>query len=101
LYDNLTDNTLFLVSSNLLEVRVIALDMGLLVAGAKYRGEFEERVKAVLKEVEDAAGRIILFIDEIHLVLGAGKQRSCRQSIGVQNHDSCCKIRRPFLVEKL
>jgi ATP-dependent Clp protease ATP-binding subunit ClpA len=101
LYDPLTNNTLFLVSSNLLEIRVIALDMGLLVAGAKYRGEFEERVKAVLKEVEDAAGSIILFIDEIHLVLGAGKQRICRQSIGVQNHESCCKMRRPFLVRKL
>ncbi len=78
---------------------MIALDMGLLVAAAKYRGEFEERVTDVLKEVEDAAGSIILFIDEIHLV--AGKQRICRQSIGVQNHESYCKIRRPFLVQKL
>jgi ATP-dependent Clp protease ATP-binding subunit ClpA len=78
LYDPLTNNALFLASSDLLEVRVIALDVGLLVAGAKYQGEFEERVKAVLKEVEDAAGSIILFIDEIHLVLGAGKQRICR-----------------------
>ena len=47
--------------------------MGALVAGAKYRGEFEERLKSVLKEVADAQGKIILFIDEIHLVLGAGK----------------------------
>jgi ATP-dependent Clp protease ATP-binding subunit ClpB len=61
------------VPSNLLEVRLIALDMGALVAGAKYRGEFEERLKAVLKEVEDADGKVILFIDEIHLVLGAGR----------------------------
>eukprot|EP01116_Phalansterium_solitarium_P002448 TRINITY_DN1247_c0_g1_i1.p1 TRINITY_DN1247_c0_g1~~TRINITY_DN1247_c0_g1_i1.p1 ORF type:complete len:462 (+),score=147.25 TRINITY_DN1247_c0_g1_i1:98-1483(+) len=58
---------------NSLRCRVISLDMGALVAGAKYRGEFEERLKAVLKEVQDAAGGIILFIDEIHLVLGAGK----------------------------
>ncbi|KAJ1688048.1 hypothetical protein LUZ63_019438 [Rhynchospora breviuscula] len=61
------------VPSNLLDVRLVALDMGALVAGAKYRGEFEERLKAVLKEVEDADGKVILFIDEIHLVLGAGR----------------------------
>jgi ATP-dependent Clp protease ATP-binding subunit ClpB len=56
-----------------LNCRVISLDMGALVAGAKYRGEFEERLKAVLKEVQDSQGSIILFIDEIHLVLGAGR----------------------------
>lgn len=56
-----------------LQCRLISLDMGALIAGAKYRGEFEERLKAVLKEVQDAQGKIILFIDEIHLVLGAGK----------------------------
>ena len=61
------------VPSNLAEVRLIALDMGALIAGAKYRGEFEERLKAVLKEVEEAEGKVILFIDEIHLVLGAGR----------------------------
>ena len=51
---------------------IIALDMGLLVAGAKYKGEFEERLKAVIKEVTDASGEIILFIDEIHTLIGAG-----------------------------
>jgi ATP-dependent Clp protease ATP-binding subunit ClpB len=56
-----------------LKCKLISLDMGSLVAGAKYRGEFEERLKAVLKEIVDAQGKIILFIDEIHLVLGAGK----------------------------
>ncbi|RAL40330.1 hypothetical protein DM860_006400 [Cuscuta australis] len=61
------------VPSNLSDVRLIALDMGALVAGAKYRGEFEERLKAVLKEVEEAEGKVILFLDEIHLVLGAGR----------------------------
>ncbi|KAL8143924.1 hypothetical protein V2J09_016956 [Rumex salicifolius] len=61
------------VPNNLSDVRLIALDMGALIAGAKYRGEFEERLKSVLKEVEEAEGKVILFIDEIHLVLGAGR----------------------------
>ena len=52
--------------------RVVTLDMGALVAGAKYRGEFEERLKAVLKAVQDAQGEVILFIDELHTVVGAG-----------------------------
>eukprot|EP01094_Clydonella_sp_ATCC50884_P027544 TRINITY_DN796_c0_g1_i1.p1 TRINITY_DN796_c0_g1~~TRINITY_DN796_c0_g1_i1.p1 ORF type:complete len:917 (-),score=289.81 TRINITY_DN796_c0_g1_i1:156-2906(-) len=61
------------VPTALRDTRVISLDMGALVAGAKFRGEFEERLKAVLEEVSDAQGRVILFIDELHLVLGAGK----------------------------
>lgn len=56
-----------------LKCKLIALDMSAIVAGAMYKGQFEERLKAVLKEVEEAAGKIILFIDEIHVVLGAGK----------------------------
>ena len=52
---------------------LLSLDLGALIAGAKYRGEFEERLKAVLKEIEDANGQIVLFIDEIHMLVGAGK----------------------------
>ena len=60
------------VSETLKNRRLVALDMGALVAGAKYRGEFEDRLKAVIKEVESAEGQIILFIDELHTVVGAG-----------------------------
>ncbi|NES94036.1 MAG: ATP-dependent chaperone ClpB [Desertifilum sp. SIO1I2] len=60
------------VPQSLKDRKLIALDMGALIAGAKYRGEFEERLKAVLKEVTDSKGNIILFIDEIHTVVGAG-----------------------------
>ncbi len=60
------------VPENLKSMTLISLDMGLLVAGAKYKGEFEERLKSVIKEVTDAEGEIILFIDEIHTLIGAG-----------------------------
>jgi len=60
------------VPEGLQDKQIFALDMGALVAGAKYRGEFEERLKAVLKEITESAGRIVLFIDELHTVVGAG-----------------------------
>ena len=60
------------VPEGLKNKRIISLDLGALVAGAKYRGEFEERLKAVLKEIADSGGRIVLFIDELHTVVGAG-----------------------------
>ena len=61
------------VPENLKDRKIFSLDMGALIAGAKYRGEFEERLKAVLKEVQASEGKIILFIDEIHTIVGAGK----------------------------
>lgn len=60
------------VPESLKEVKLISLDLGALVAGAKFRGEFEERLKSVLKEVEDSNGEIVMFIDELHTVVGAG-----------------------------
>ncbi|MBF0296516.1 MAG: ATP-dependent chaperone ClpB [Magnetococcales bacterium] len=61
------------VPESLANVRFVALDMGALIAGAKYRGEFEERLKAVLNEVREAEGRVVLFIDEMHTLVGAGR----------------------------
>lgn len=61
------------VPDNLKDKTIVSLDMGSLIAGAKYRGEFEERLKAVLKEVKKSEGRILVFIDEIHTIVGAGK----------------------------
>src|SRR5205814_1841091 len=61
------------VPDSLKDKRLVALDLGALIAGAKYRGEFEERLKAVLQEITKARGQIILFIDEVHTMVGAGK----------------------------
>ena len=61
------------VPNNLKDRKIFSLDMGALIAGAKFRGEFEERLKAVLNEVKKSEGRIILFIDELHTMVGAGK----------------------------
>ena len=61
------------VPEGLKDKTIFSLDMGALVAGAKYRGEFEERLKAVLEEVKNSDGKIILFIDELHTIVGAGK----------------------------
>ena len=66
------------VPEGLRDKTVFALDMGALVAGAKYRGEFEERLKAVLNEVKAAEGRILLFVDELHTVVGRGRGRRRR-----------------------
>jgi ATP-dependent Clp protease ATP-binding subunit ClpB len=60
------------VPESLKDKRLVALDLGALIAGAKYRGEFEDRLKAVLKDIQDAGGRIVLFIDELHTLVGAG-----------------------------
>ncbi len=71
------------VPENLQTKKIVALDMGALVAGAQYRGQFEERLKAVIKEVQDAQGEIILFIDEIHQLVGAGKTEGAMDAANI------------------
>ncbi len=71
------------VPENLKSRLIFSLDMGALIAGAKYKGEFEERLKAVIKEVIDAAGEIILFIDEIHTLVGAGQSEGAMDAANI------------------
>ena len=73
------------VPEGLKDKKIFALDMGALVAGAKYRGEFEERLKAVLEEVRKSEGQIILFIDELHLIVGAGKTDGAMDAGNISN----------------
>ena len=72
------------VPEGLKDKKIFALDMGALVAGAKYRGEFEERLKAVLEEVKKSEGNIILFIDELHLIVGAGKTDGAKDASSIR-----------------
>jgi ATP-dependent Clp protease ATP-binding subunit ClpB len=69
--------------------RLLSLDMAALVAGAKYRGEFEERLKAVLKELEAEQGQVILFIDELHTMVGAGKADGAMDAGNMLNNALC------------
>jgi len=77
------------VPENLKSNLIYSLDMGALIAGAKYKGEFEERLKAVVKEVTDADGEIILFIDEIHTLVGAGKGEGAMDAANIFKTCTC------------
>src|SRR3546814_10768034 len=75
------------VPDSLKDRRLLALDMGALIAGAKYRGEFEERLKGVLDEVKSAEGEIILFVDEMHTLVGAGKSEGAMDASNLLRSD--------------
>ena len=76
------------VPENLKSKVIYSLDMGALIAGAKYQGEFEERLKAVVQEVVASEGEILLFIDEIHTLVGAGKSSCARRPADHRRHDA-------------
>ncbi len=77
------------VPENLKDKTIFSLDMGALIAGAKYRGEFEERLKAVLNEVKKSDGQIILFIDELHTIVGAGKTEGSMDAGNLLKTNAC------------
>ena len=79
------------VPASLKDKKIFSLDMGALVAGAKYRGEFEERLKAVLEDVKNSDGQIILFIDELHTIVGAGKTDGALDAGNMLKLYTCCK----------
>ena len=84
------------VPEGLKDKKIFALDMGALVAGAKYRGEFEERLKAVLEEVKKSEGNIILFIDELHLIVGAGKTDGAMDASNMLKPEKDAALERRF-----
>ena len=78
------------VPENLMSKRIYVLDIAALIAGAKYKGEFEERLKGVIKEVTESSGEIVLFIDEIHTLIGAGGGNGAMDAVKILNSSLAC-----------